>query len=70
MFEGENITVLPLEKLASGEDAAVTGQLSLTATANLLKSVTVLAKNLPEDAAAWLNAQVKQLMVPKKPAVQ
>ena len=70
VFEGENITVLPLEKLASGEDATVTGQLSLTATANLLKSVTVLAKNLPEDAAAWLNAQVKQLMVPKKPAVQ
>ena len=69
VFEGENITVLPLEKLASGEDAAVTGQLSLTATANLLKSVTVLAKNLPEDAAAWLNAQVKQLMAPKKPAV-
>ena len=69
VFEGENITVLPLEKLTSGEDATVTGQLSLTATANLLKSVTVLAKNLPEDAAAWLNAQVKQLMVPKKPAV-
>lgn len=69
VFEGENITVLPLEKLASGEDAAVTGQLSLTATANLLKAVTVLAKNLPEEAADWLNAQVKQLMAPKKPAV-
>ena len=47
----------------------MTGQLSLTATANLLKAVTVLAKNLPEEAADWLNAQVKQLMAPKKPAV-
>ncbi|MBP5729392.1 MAG: hypothetical protein J6Y48_20180, partial [Clostridia bacterium] len=51
----------------NSDNAATLGQISLTATANLLKAVTVLAKNLPEEAAAWLNAQVKQMMTQGMP---
>ena len=66
-FEGEDITVIPFETLMNSDNAATLGQISLTATANLLKAVTVLAKNLPEEAAAWLNAQVKQMMTQGMP---
>ena len=65
VFEGEDITVLPLETLMSDADATVTGRLQMTMTASLLKSITVLTKNLPEDTASWLNKQLMQQMMPK-----
>ena len=49
----------------SDADATVTGRLQMTMTASLLKSITVLTKNLPEDTATWLNKQLMQQMMPK-----
>ena len=68
VYEGEDVTVLPFETLMNDTDGTATGKLQVTLTANVLKAITVLAKNLPEDTATWLNKQVVQMMVPKKPA--
>ena len=64
VYEGESITAIPIEKLMDTQDTTTSGQLGMSLMANMLKSVSVLSKNLPEDTAAWVNAQVKALMNP------
>ena len=64
VYEGESITVIPIEKLADTQDTTASAQLGMSLMANMLKSVSVLTKNLPEDTAAWVNAQMKALMNP------
>ena len=64
VFEGEDLTVVPMEKLMDTEDTTTSGRLSMTMLAGLLKSVTILTKNLPEDTANWVNAQVAEMMHP------
>ena len=64
VYEGENITVVPFETLMSGTDATLSGKLQLALSAGVLRGITTLTKNLPEDTAAWLNKQVMQAMMP------
>ena len=65
VYEGENVSVVPFETLMSGTDATLNGRLQMTMSASVLRAVTVLTKNLPEDTATWLNKQVMQMMMPK-----
>ena len=65
VYEGENITVLPFEELMKDTDGTASGKLQTTLLAGVLKAITVLTKNLPEDTATWLNKQVMQQMMPK-----
>ena len=61
-FEGEKITVLPIEGMLSGTDKTSESKLQMTMVANLMKTILVVAKNLPADSAAWLTQQIKQMM--------
>ncbi len=65
VYEGENITVLPFEELMKDTDGTASGKLQTTLLAGVLKAITVLTKNLPEDTATWLNKQVMQQMMPQ-----
>ena len=63
-FEGENLTVTPIETLMDPNNTTVAGQMQMKLMAGLLKCITVVTKNVPEDTAAWINAQIKQMMSP------
>ena len=65
VFEGEDLTVVPMEKLMDTQDTTASTQLSMTLMANLLKAVTVLTRNVPENTAEWINTQVTQMMNPQ-----
>ena len=65
VYEGENITVLPFETLMNDTDGTASGKLQITLTAGILKAITVLTRNLPEETGTWLNKQVMQQMMPK-----
>lgn len=65
VYEGENVTVLPFETLMNDTDGTASGKLQMSLTAGVLKAITVLTKNLPEDTATWLNKQVMQQMMPQ-----
>ena len=69
VFEDEKLNVTTLETLMNPEDTTVSGQLQMKMMAGLLKSITVVTKNVPEDTAAWINDQIKQMMSPKTPTV-
>ena len=64
VFEGDAITTVPIENLMSSQDTTAANQLSMTLMGNLLKTVTILTRNLPEDTAAWVNAQIAAMMSP------
>ena len=64
VFDGENVKTLPLESLMSSDNSTATSQLSMTMMAGMLKAVTTLTKNLPEESAAFVNNMVKQMMTP------
>ena len=63
VFEGEDLTVIPAEKLADDEDS-IAEQLQIKMLAGVLKSITVLTRNLPEEAASWVNTKIKEAMAP------
>ena len=65
VFEGETINVVPFEALADESNTTVSGQLQMKMMAGLLKCITVVTKNMPEDTAAWINGQIRQMMSPK-----
>ena len=65
VYEGEDITVLPFEALMNDTDGTASGKLQITLTAGILKAITVLTKNLPEETGTWLNKQIMQQMMPK-----
>ncbi len=46
-------------------DGTASGKLQITLTAGILKAITVLTRNLPEETGTWLNKQVMQQMMPK-----
>ena len=58
------VKTLPLESLMSSDNSTATSQLSMTMMAGMLKAVTTLTKNLPEESAAFVNNMVKQMMTP------
>ena len=65
VYEGENVTTVPFETLMNDTDGTASGKLQMTLTAGVLKAITVLTKNLPEDTGIWLNKQIMQVMMPK-----
>ncbi len=67
-FAGEGLNVIPVENLADPENTAA-GQLQMKLMAGLLKGITVVTKNVPEDTADWINGQIRQMMSPTTPAV-
>lgn len=67
-FEGEKLNVIPFETLMDPENTTASGTLQMKLTAGLLKCITIVTKNVPEDTAEWINGQIKQMMSPKTPA--
>ena len=73
VYEGEKLTVVPIENLMNDTEQTETGKLQMQLMAGLLKAVTVVTKNVPEDAADWINNLIKQAMMPQttaEPAAQ
>lgn len=64
IFEGDKITVIPIETLMNSTDESSASTLRVQMLAGLLKAVTVLTKNVPEETASWINTQVAQMMNP------
>lgn len=64
VYEGEDITVTPIEDLMNDETGKATTPLKMTVAANAMTSLVVLTKNLPEDTAAWVTGQIRKLMMP------
>lgn len=64
VFDGEEVKTLQLETLMNSDNQTAETQLSMTVMTGLLKAVTVLAKNLPEESAAFVNNMVKQMITP------
>ena len=67
-FEGEGIETIPFAKLSDASDTTTSGKLSMSMMASVLKAITTLTKNLPENSATWLNTQVTNAMNPATPA--
>lgn len=63
-FEGEDVNVIPIETLMDENDQTASAQLQMKMIAGLLKGITVVTKNVPEDTADWINTQIKQMMSP------
>ena len=62
VFEGEDVNVIPFETLMDENDQTASAQLQMKMIAGLLKGITVVTKNVPEDTADWINTQIKQMM--------
>ena len=63
-FEGEEITAIPFESLASTEDTTASSQLTSTLMLGLMNAINVLKANLPESIGSWLNTMLTQMMAP------
>ena len=55
----------PFEKLMDPNEQTTATQFQMKLLAGLLKVITVVTKNVPEDTAAWINEQIKTLMTPQ-----
>ena len=64
VFEGEGITVIPMEKLMDTQDTTASTQLQMSMMAGIMKAITTLTKNVPEDTASWLTTQLATMMNP------
>ena len=69
VFEGEKITVTPIEKLMDSEskEATVFGTPMI---AGILKTVMVVTKNVPEETANWINTKIKEAMTPQTKTIE
>jgi hypothetical protein len=56
-FEGDGITVIPVEKLMDSSDTSAFTQLQTSLMTGIMNCFTVLTKNLPAESAAWLTKQ-------------
>ena len=65
VFEGENVTAIPYEKLMDTQDTTAANQVQIQLMAGLMKSITVITKNVSEDTAVWIQTQIGQMMNPK-----
>ena len=70
VYEGDDITVTSLEDLKNDETGKATTPVKMMLSANAMMAVATLAKNLPDDTAAWIAEQVRKLVSssPKKTA--
>ena len=66
VFEGEGITVTPLEDLINDKTGEASTPILMTAAANAMTAVVALTKVLPADTSAWLMKQITQMMMPTK----
>jgi len=57
-FDGDDVAVLPIEKLMSGEDTSAVSSLSLIVMGNLAEAVNKLARHMPENTGALLTTLV------------
>ena len=64
VFEGEELNAVPIEQLMDENDQTTASQFQMKLIAGLLKGITVVTKNVPEDTANWINTQIKQMMSP------
>ena len=64
VFEGEGVTVIPMEKLMDSSDTTASSQLQVALMGGIMKGITTLTKNLPEDTASWLTSQIGAMMNP------
>ncbi len=64
VYEGETLNVIPIETLMNDSDGTVASQLQMKLIAGLLKAITTVTKNVPEDTAKWITTQVQQMMNP------
>ncbi len=63
VFEGEEITVNAADELMN--NSGKTNPLDMTITAGILKIVTIVTKNVPEETGDWINSKIKEAMMPK-----
>ena len=68
VYEGETINIIPIETLMDSQNQTAATLMQTKLLAGLMKSVTVIIKNVPEDTGAWLTEQLKQAMSPKTTA--
>ena len=64
VFEGEKITATPVEKLMDSESKEAS-LLGTTLIAGVLKTVMVVAKNVPEETGNWITTKIRELMSPQ-----
>ena len=56
-FEGDGITVIPVEKLSDTTDTSALTQLQTALMTGIMSCFSTLTKNLPAESAAWLAQQ-------------
>ena len=64
VYEGEDITVIPVEKLMDDSDTETATKLQTALMAGITKGFTVLVSNVPEDTGKWLSQMMVQMMNP------
>ena len=64
VYEGEDITVTPIEDLINDETGKAMTPIKITLAANAMTSLVALTKNLPTDSAMWVTEQIRKMMVP------
>ena len=57
-FEGDGITVIPVEKLGDSSDTSAYTQLMTGVQTGLMSALGTLMKNLPQESSAWLLQQL------------
>lgn len=65
VYEGEKLTAIPIENLMNDPEQTETSKLQMQLIAGLLKTVTVVAKNVPEETGNWISTKIKEAMTPK-----
>lgn len=57
-YEGDGLTVIPVEKLLGRDNQSVMGSLALSVAGNLAEALSKLIRHLPEDSAQLLGSLV------------
>ena len=64
VFEGEDITVTPVEKLMDESDTTAANQVQMAIMTGLMKGISTLSKNVPEETGKWLSQMLQQTLNP------
>ena len=64
VFEGEKITTTAAEKLMEAESKEAS-LLGTTLIAGIMKTVMVVAKNVPEETGNWITTKIREAMTPQ-----
>ena len=66
VYEGDGITVTPIENLMNDETGKATTPVKMMLGANIMTALLTLTKNLPEDTSLWLTEQIRNMMTPSR----